>query len=110
VSFIGLQDGATFSGPVRLYFGVQGMGVAPANSAVSNTGHFQLLVDASSPDPEAPLPEDNRHRSFPDGATQTDLALAPGQHTLQLVFTDSRGRSFDPPLVSQRVSIRVRRR
>ncbi|WP_083469091.1 DUF4399 domain-containing protein [Methylobacterium variabile] len=110
VSFIGMQDGATVPGPVRLYFGVKGMGVAPARSEVPKTGHFHVVIDADTPDPDLPIPKDDRHRSFPDGATQTDLNLEPGLHTLQLVFTSFNGRSFDPPLVSKRVSIRVRRR
>ncbi len=114
VSFIGLQDGAIVPGPVRLYFGVKGMGVAPARSELPKTGHFQtghfhVVIDADTPNPDLPIPKDDRHRSFPDGATQTDLPLEPGLHTLQLVFTSSNGRSFDPPLVSKRVSIRVRR-
>ncbi len=94
---------------MRLYFGVQGMGVAPADSAVPNTGYFHVAIDTDTPSPDRPLPRDDRHMSFPDGATQTDLALAPGTHTVQLVFTDPQGHGFDPPLLSRRITIKVRR-
>ncbi|MFB0493660.1 hypothetical protein ABIE45_006316 [Methylobacterium sp. OAE515] len=109
VSLIGLRDGMILPGTVRLYFGVQGMGVAPAQSEVPNTGYFHVAIDSDAPDPALPFPKDDRHRSFPDGTTQTDLRLEPGAHTLQLFFTDPQGRSFDPPLLSRRIAIKVRR-
>jgi Domain of unknown function (DUF4399) len=107
-SFIGLRQAQGVSSPIRLYFGLQGMGVAPANSDVPDTGYFNLVIDAPEPDPDQPMPKDDHHIAFTKGDTQTEQRLEPGHHTLQLVFTDTRGRNFDPPVRSKRMLIKVR--
>ena len=43
--FIEPKDGATVNGPVKIVFGLSGMGVAPAGIDFPNTGHHHLLVD-----------------------------------------------------------------
>lgn len=40
--FVGLQDGASVTGPVTVVFGMRGMGVAPADIQRDNTGHHHL--------------------------------------------------------------------
>ncbi len=107
VSFINLPEGQGLPEHATVYFGLQGMGVAPASVTSPNTGHHHLLIDADPPDPQATLPTDDHHLNFPDGATQTELSLPPGRHTLQLVFTDRQDRMFDPPVMSERVTVKV---
>ena len=46
--FIEPKDGAAVNGPVKIIFGVAGMGVAPAGIDFPNTGHHHLLVDVEN--------------------------------------------------------------
>lgn len=51
-------DGATVSNPVTIVFGLEGMGIAPANVEMDGTGHHHLLIntDPASLDLEQGLP------------------------------------------------------
>ncbi len=109
VYFIEPADGATVSGEVTVKFGLQGMGVAPAGIQVPNTGHHHLLIDADLPeDLSKPLPNDEHHRHFGAGQTETTIKLAPGKHTLRLVLGDALHVPFDPPVVSAPITITVK--
>jgi hypothetical protein len=44
---------------------------------------------------------------FGKGQTETTLTLAPGKHTLELLFADYTHLSFDPPLHSKKITITV---
>ena len=82
------------------------MGVAPAGIQRENTGHHHLLVNgATLPGMDLPLGDVVTH--FGGGQTQTTLTLAPGQHTLQLIFADHLHIPHDPPVVSEVVTITV---
>lgn len=109
VYFISPQDGATLSGPVTVRMGLEGMGVAPAGVEREATGHHHLLIDTplAEVDLDAPLPATEQTRHFGGGQTQATLTLPPGEHTLQLLFMDHRHLSFDPPVVSEAITIRV---
>lgn len=107
VYFIEPKDGTTVSGPVRVVFGLRGMGVAPAGIAAPKTGHHHLLVDTTLADPSAPIPSDANHIHFGAGQTETVVELAPGRHTLQLVLGDHLHRPHRPPVTSRRITIVV---
>ncbi|HWP95157.1 MAG TPA: DUF4399 domain-containing protein [Gammaproteobacteria bacterium] len=107
VYFIAPADGATVSNPVRVVFGLRGMGVAPAGVAYPNTGHHHLIIDAETPPPGQPIPADDRHRHFGGGQTETEITLPPGRHTLQLVLGDHLHLPHEPPVVSRRIYITV---
>jgi hypothetical protein len=109
VYFITPHDGATLHGPVSVRFGLKGAGVAPAGVKFDNTGHHHLLVDTdfSELKIDAPLPATEKILHFGKGQTETELSLAPGKHTLQLVFADYLHTSFDPPLVSKKITVTV---
>lgn len=107
VYFIQPQDGATVRSPVTVVMGLRGMGIAPAGTRVDNTGHHHLVIDAPTPGGDAPIPSDARHVHFGGGQTEASLALAPGEHTLQLVLGDAAHVPHDPPLVSRRITITV---
>jgi Domain of unknown function (DUF4399) len=109
VYFIAPQDGATLHGPVTVRFGLKGAGIAPAGVKFDNTGHHHLLLDTdlSELKIDAPLPATDKILHFGKGQTETVLSLAPGKHTLQLVFADYLHTSFDPPLVSKKITITV---
>jgi hypothetical protein len=109
VYFIAPQNGAKVHSPVTVEFGLKGMGIAPAGIKFDNTGHHHLLVDTdiSEVNLDAPMPATDKILHFGKGQTETTLTLAPGKHTLQLVFADYLHQSFDPPLHSKKITITV---
>jgi hypothetical protein len=107
VYFISPQDGAVVNGPVRVKFGLRGMGVAPAGVNMEGTGHHHLLVNTELPPLDLPVPTDDNHRHFGMGQTETVLELAPGSHTLQLLLGDFAHVPHDPPVMSERITITV---
>jgi Domain of unknown function (DUF4399) len=113
VYIVSPADGAVVKSPVTVVFGLAGMGVAPAEVVVENTGHHHLLIDRpafGSVDPEEltlSIPSDDQHMHFGKGQTQTVLELAPGTHTLQLVLGDAGHVPHVPPVMSDVVTITV---
>lgn len=107
VYFISPADGATVRNPVRLQFGLTGMGIAPAGVEFPRTGHHHLLVDVTAVDFRAPIAADEQHRHFGAGQTETELTLAPGRHTLQLLMGDHLHRPHEPPVHSEVITITV---
>jgi hypothetical protein len=109
VYFIAPQNGAKVHSPFTVKFGLKGMGIAPAGIKFDNTGHHHLLVDTdiSELKLDAPMPATDKILHFGKGQTETTLSLAPGKHTLQLVFADSLHQSFDPPLHSKKITVTV---
>jgi hypothetical protein len=102
------KDGAAVSNPVRVVFGLRGMGVAPAGVNALNTGHHHLLIDTDLPRLDQPIPATKNIRHFGGGQTETQLILLPGTHTLQLLMGDYGHMSFMPPLVSPKITITVK--
>ena len=92
---------------MKVSFGLTGMGVAPAGVPSPNTGHHHLIIDAPTPAPGAPIPDDAQHRHFGGGQTEVTIELEPGMHTLQLVVGDHNHVPHDPPIVSPRIEIKV---
>lgn len=109
VYIISPVDGETVDGPVTVRFGLSGMGVAPAGVDKPGTGHHHLLIDVDGlPAMDQPIPNDDRHRHFGAGQTETRLELPPGEHTLRLIFADHNHVPHDPPLVSDPIRITVK--
>ena len=108
------RDGKTVKGPVRVAFGLRGMGVCPAGlvlpdgKPMPNTGHHHLLVDTEKlPAMNLPLVASEKLLHFGGGQTETTLDLPPGKHTLQLVFADFAHIPHNPPVVSKKITITV---
>ncbi len=109
VYFIDLKDGDTVEKNLVVRFGLSGMGVAPAGIKLDKTGHHHLLIDTDLPeDLSKPLLNDARHRHFGGGQTETSVELTPGTHTLQLVLGDFLHVPFDPPIVSEKITVTVK--
>ena len=106
--FISPQNGETVSSPVTVRFGLSGMGVAPAGVEKENTGHHHLLIDTDLPKMDEPIPSDDKHLHFGGGQTETRLTLAPGQHTLQLLLGNWTHVPFNPPVVSDKITVTVK--
>ena len=101
-------DGETVSSPVKIVFGLQGMGIAPAGIKFNNTGHHHLLIDvAELPDINSPIPSDDNHKHFGKGQTEAVIELQPGEHTLQLMLGDHMHIPHDPVVVSKKIKINV---
>jgi Domain of unknown function (DUF4399) len=103
------KDGATVHNPVRVQFGLKGMGVAPAGIKFDNTGHHHLLIDTDPPaDMGAPLPATDKIVHFGKGQTETTVTLTPGKHTLQLLLADLNHIPHSPPVMSKKITITVK--
>jgi len=108
VYIISPKNGATVKSPVRVQFGLKGMGIAPAGIKFDNTGHHHLLIDSDAPaNLGAPLPATDKLVHFGKGQTETSLTLTPGKHTLQLLLADLNHIPHDPPVISRKVTITV---
>jgi len=68
-----------------------------------------LLIDvAQLPDLNVPLAVTDNIRHFGGGQTEAEIALTPGQHTLQLVFADFMHIAHDKPVMSEKITITVK--
>lgn len=108
VYFVNLSNGATVSNPVKVVFGLSGMGVAPAGIEKAGTGHHHLLVDVAEWDANNPLPANDNFRHFGLGQTETTVTLPPGTHTLQMVLADQNHIPHHPVVASERITITVK--
>ena len=107
VYFISPTNGETVSSPVTVRFGLKNMGVAPAGVEMAATGHHHLVIDAELPPLMIPVPTSENYVHFGMGQTETTIELAPGTHTLQLVMGDHLHIPFDPPVISEQITITV---
>jgi hypothetical protein len=107
VYFIEPKNGAEIKGPVKVLFGLSGMGIAPAGTQKENTGHHHLLVDNPTVQP-GPLPQTEQVLHFGGGQTEATLMLKPGKHTLQLVLGDWKHAPHNPAVQSETITITVK--
>lgn len=109
VYFVEPLDGATVTNPVRIVFGLEGMGIAPAGVGHENTGHHHLLINTSADavDFEGPLPADESHVHFGGGQTEASVELPPGTHVLRLMLADHNHIPHEPPVYSEPITVTV---
>lgn len=109
VAILSPRNGDTVTSPVKVVMDIQGMTLAPAGDAAPDTGHHHLLVDTPVPaDLSQPIPADEHHIHFGKAQTETEITLAPGTHTLQLLLGDSNHIPHDPPVMSTPITITVK--
>ena len=85
------------------------MGITHAGDDFQNSGHHHVLIDVTEPlDVKEPIPQDKSHLHFGAGQTEALIDLPPGKHTLQLVLGDAKHYPFDPPLVSDKITVTIR--
>jgi Domain of unknown function (DUF4399) len=107
--FIWPQNGTVIKGGFWCRFGLRNMGVTHAGEDFANSGHHHLLVDVNEPlDVNEPIPQDKNHLHFGAGQTEARMELPPGKHTLQLVLGDAKHYPFNPPLVSEKITVTVK--
>lgn len=115
VYFVNLEDGATVASPLKVVFGLSGMGVAPAGIEKEKTGHHHLFIDRpplgegedGADELDLNIPADENHVHFGGGQTETTVELSPGEHTLQLVLGDKDHIPHDPPVTSDVITVTV---
>jgi len=100
VYFTNIKDGDTVKSPVKLSFGVDGMGVRPAGQDVNDktTGHHHLIIDSDGIAPGQVVPMNDKHIHYGKGQTSAEVKLTPGKHTLRLQFADGAHRSYGPEM------------
>ena len=107
VYFINLEDGDRVESPFLIQFGLSGMGIAPAGTDRSNTGHHHLLINVDDIDLSKPIPSSSNHSHFGGGQTEALVDLMPGNYSMQLVLGDMTHTPHNPPIISQRINITV---
>ncbi len=106
--FIEPKNGSTVKGPVKIVFGLSGMGVAPAGIDFPNTGHHHLLVDLEKlPDLSRPIPADKNHIHFGKGQTEAFIDLPKGKRSLQLLLGNYLHVPHKVPVISDKINIYV---
>ena len=114
--FVNLADGDNVTGPVKVIFGLTGMGVAPAGVEKANTGHHHILIDRpaigkgedGAEELENGILADENNIHYGKGQTEVVLDLKPGKHTLQLVLGDMNHVPHKPPVFSDVITITVK--
>src|SRR5580692_10628571 len=107
--FVWPQNGATIKGGFWCRFGLRNMGVTQAGGDFPNSGHHHLLIDVNEPlNSSEPIASDKSHLHFGAGQTEARIELPPGKHTLQLVLGDAKHYPFNPPVVSEKITITVK--
>ena len=106
VGFANITDGDVVPLVFTVRFSISGMGIAPAGTAIDNTGHHHLLIDVDElPDMNQPLPATDQILHFGGGQSETELTLDEGAHTLQLLLADYRHVPHEPPVLSDRITV-----
>jgi hypothetical protein len=115
VYFISPAGGDVLSSPVTIRIGLKSMGIAPAGVDKPHTGqyhlyfgYFHLLVDTKVPAAGEFIPSNEHNIHFGGGQTEASVPLPPGQHILQIVLGTANHSVFDPPLVSDPLTITVK--
>ena len=101
------ENGALVQSPVEIVFALDGMELAPAGTYATDTGHHHLIIDNELPDLGMPIPSDNNHLHFGKAQDRVLLDLEPGLHTLQLLLGDGSHIPHQPPLISEKIVIRI---
>jgi hypothetical protein len=105
VYFVDLKDGAKIPTRAIIRFGLRGMGVAPAGTERTHSGHHHILIDTDLPPLDQPIPSDFNHLHFGAGQTEAEIELTPGPHTLQLLFADKDHIPHSSPLISEKIRV-----
>lgn len=101
------SDGSEVTSPVKVVFGLDGLGVAPAGVDVPDTGHHHLIIDGGDELPAVGEVMGDNVMHFGGGQTEADIEMEPGDHTLQLILGDKEHKPFEPSLVSEKIKIKV---
>ncbi|MGH3023354.1 MAG: DUF4399 domain-containing protein [Gaiellaceae bacterium] len=95
VSIASPEDGATVPATFPVTMEAEGFTIEPAGEVAAGAGHFHLIVDAGCLPGGEQIPADETHVHLADGASETELTLAAGEHTLCLQAGDGQHAALD---------------
>ncbi len=110
VYFVTPADGETVSNPVTFRFGLEGMGIAPADVEWPNTGHHHMFINldpGETHDMDEMIPATPDILHFGGGQTQVTLDLPAGTHTFWLLLGDHNHLPHDPPVISAPITLTI---
>ncbi len=107
VYFVNVKSGDTLQRQTLIRFGLRNMVVARAGTPTPNSGHHHLLIDSDLPPLDEPVPSDENHLHFGAAQTEATITLTPGEHTLQLVLGDKDHVPHNPPVMSEKIKVKV---
>jgi hypothetical protein len=95
VSISAPGDGATVEPTFSVTMTAEGLAIEPAGDVVDGSGHFHLLVDADCLPAGEQILADETHIHLADGASETELTLPAGEHTLCLQAGDGQHTALE---------------
>lgn len=95
VAFLEPAKGATVTSPVAVELAAFNFTVEPAGEVREGAGHLHVMVDVPCLAPGEVIPKDDQHVHLGTGQTETELTLAPGEHTLCLQAADGIHTALD---------------
>ena len=105
----GVENGKTYSSPIKLNFIIKNMRVLKAGVNEKNSGHHHLLINLKDlPDLKLSLPMTKNIIHFGKGQTSTNLKLKPGKHTIQLLFADYSHTPHEKPLITDKITFFIK--
>jgi len=105
----GVENGKTYSSPIKLNFIIKNMRVLKAGVNEKNSGHHHLLINLKDlPDLKLSLPMTKNIIHFGKGQTSTNLKLKPGKHTIQLLFADYSHTPHEKPLITEKITFFIK--
>ncbi|MGH8999714.1 MAG: DUF4399 domain-containing protein [Acidimicrobiia bacterium] len=90
-------DGDEVPSPVTVEMDATNFTIEPAGDGAVNegAGHFHLMVDTECVAEGEVIPSDDTHKHFGTGATEAELELDPGEHTICLQAGDGAHTALD---------------
>ena len=105
----GIEDGKTYSSPIKLNFIIKNMKVLKAGINEKNSGHHHLLIDLKKlPNLKMPLPMTKNIIHYGKGQTSATLELESGEHTIQLLFADYSHTPHKIPLITNKITFFIK--
>lgn len=97
VEFVQPTDGASVTSPVQVTMAATNFTIEPAGDGTvkEGSGHFHIMIDSDCVAPGETIPSDDTHQHYGTGATEAELELAPGSHTLCLQAGDAAHTALD---------------
>ena len=96
VFFVSPVNAAKVKSPVKVTFGLEGMGIRPAGQDPldKTTGHHHLNIDDASIAEGQVVPMNETHKHFGKGQTETTVELSKGKHSLTMQLADGAHISY----------------
>ncbi len=96
VSFVSPKNTEVVGTTFKVTFGLTGMKLRPAGEDAKDktTGHHHLIIDGDFVPEGQVVPNDDTHKHFGKGQTETEITLPKGKHKLTLQLADGSHMSY----------------